>query len=158
MKVIEKWADRIYLESDFGRNVATSSSGLVGLGVYLFTSDIAIAGFSALILFPVVRILASSAYRKSEHLAKLKAQEDGVQKLYDRFSPEEKNVVSVFVKAGGSVMTWGQINRSDTHFSAIESLMQRGLLHTSVTADGGTETFVLDQDIFDVGQRCRAGS
>ncbi len=152
MKVIDKWAERIYSENDFGRNVATSSSGLVGLVLYLLTSDIAIAGFSALILFPVVRILASSANRKSEHLAKLKAQEDGVQKLYDRLSTEEKNVVSVFVKAGGSVMTWGQINKSHAHFSAIESLMQRGLLHTSITADGFTETFVLDQDIFDIGQ------
>jgi hypothetical protein len=47
-------------------------------------------------------------------------------------------------------MTWGQINKSDTQFSAIESLMQRELLHSSVTADGMTETFVSDQDIFDM--------
>lgn len=153
MKMWDKWAERIYAETDLGRSVATSAAGLVGLVLYLFTSDIAIAGFSALILFPVVRVLASSAHSKSQRLAKLKAQEDGLQKLYDRLSPEEKNVISVFVVAGGSVMTWGQINKSDTHFSAIESLRQRGLLHTSVTADGLTETFVMDHDLFDVGQK-----
>lgn len=149
----EKWAECIYSETDLGRSIATSAAGLAGLVLYLFTSDIAIAGFSALILFPVVRVLASSVHSKSKRLAKLKAQEDGLQRLYKRLSPEEKNVISVFVVAGGSVMTWAQTNNSDTHFSAIESLMQRGLLHTSVTADGFTETFVMDQDLFDIGQK-----
>lgn len=149
----DKWAERIYSETDLGRSVATSFAGLFGLALYLATSDIAIAGFSALIVFPVVRVLASSVHSKSERLAKLKAQEDGIQKLYDRLSPEEKDVISIFVEAGGSVMTWGQINKSDTQFSAIESLMQRGLLQTSISADGLTETFVIDQDLFDVGQK-----
>lgn len=148
-----KWAERIYSETDLGRSVATSSAGVVGLALYLLTSDIAIAGFSALIIFPFVRVLASSAHSKAERVAKLKAQENGIQRLYDRLSPEEKKVVSIFVEAGGSVMTWGQINKSDAHFSAIESLMQRGLLHTSMTADGLTETFVMDQDLFDIGQK-----
>jgi len=149
----DKWVERIYSETDLGRSLATSSAGVVGLLLYLLTSDIAIAGFTALIIFPVVRVLASSAHSKSERLAKLKAQEDGLKKLYARLSPEEKNVISVFVVAGGSVMTWGQINKSETHFSAIESLMQRGLLDTSVSADGFTETFVMDQDLFDIGQK-----
>lgn len=149
----DKWAERIYSETDRGRSVATSFAGLVGLALYLLTSDLAIAGFSAVIVFPVVRVLVSSVHSKSERLAKLKAQEDGIQRLYDRLGPKEKAVLFVFVEAGGSVMTWGQINKSDTHFSAIESLMQRGLLQTSVSADGITETFVIDQDLFDVGQK-----
>lgn len=153
IKMWDKWAERIYSETDLGRSIATTCAGIIGLFLYLLTSDIAIAGFSALILFPVIRVIASKAHNKTELLEKLKEQEDGLQKLYDRLSPEEKKVVSVFVGAGGSVMTWGQINKSETQFSAIESLIQRGLLHTSATADGCRETFVLDQDIFDMGQK-----
>jgi len=153
MKIWDKWVERIYTETDLGRSVATSSAGLLGLLLYLRTSDIAIAAFSALIVFPVVRVLVSSVHRRSERLAKLKGQEHGIQRLYDRLSAQEKEVISAFVGAGGSVMTWGQTNKSDIQFSAIESLMQRGLLHTSVSADGLTETFVMDQDLFDIGQK-----
>ena len=39
MKSIEKWADRVYAENDFGRSVAISVSGLIGLVVYLPTRD-----------------------------------------------------------------------------------------------------------------------
>lgn len=132
----DRWVERIYSGTDLGRSVATSSAGIAGLALYLLTSDIAIAGFSAVIIFPVVRVLASSAQRKAERVAKLKAQENGIQRLYGRLSPEEKNAASTLVLAGGSVVAWWQINNSDTHFSAIESLMQRGLLQTSMKADG----------------------
>lgn len=148
----DKWAERIYFETDFSRSAATFAAGLVGLVIYLSTADIAIAAFSALILFPIVRVIASSAHSRSERLARVKSQEEGLQRLYKRLSPEEKSVVSAFVEAGGSVMTWGQINKSHAGSSAIESLVQRGLLHTSITADGFTETFVLDQDLFDIGR------
>lgn len=152
MMLWEKWADRVYAETDIGRSVATSGSGAIGLAIYLLFSDIAIAGFSAIIAFPIIRLLAATSHRRIENLAKLKNEKDGLQRIYSRLSTEEQKVVSVFVEAGGSVMTWGQINRSEVHFSAIESLIQRRLLHTSMTADGLTETFVLDQDIFDHGQ------
>ena len=148
----DRWVERVYTESDFGRSMATFAAGLVGLIVYLLKPDIAIAGFSALIVFPVVRVLASAAHSKAERLAKVKAQEDGLEKLYNRLSPDEKHVVSVFVRAGGSVMTWAQMNNSGAKSSAIGSLGERGLLRTSAAADGLTETFVLDQDLFDIGQ------
>lgn len=50
-------------------------------------------------------------------------------------------------------MTWGQFNRSKISSSAVETLIQRELLSTSVTADGMTETFVLDVCLFDAGVR-----
>ena len=50
-------------------------------------------------------------------------------------------------------MTWTRFNRINLSSSAIESLIERELLNTSVTADGMTETFVLDVSIFDAGIR-----
>ena len=39
MKTVEKWADRVYAENDFGRSIATSIAGLIGLTVYLLAKD-----------------------------------------------------------------------------------------------------------------------
>ena len=153
MSIWDKWAERIYSEADIGRSIATSGAGAVGLIIYLLSSDFAIAAFSAIIVFPAIRLLASFLHQRAENLAKLKNQKDGIQRIYARLSPGEREVVAAFLKAGGSVMTWGQMNRSETKFSAIESLIRRELLHSSVSADGITETFVLDQDIFDHGQQ-----
>ena len=152
MSVWDKWIDRVYSETDISRSIATSVAGITGLAIYLFSKDIAIAGFSAIIVFPIIKVLCSSIHEKAENLAKIKLEKNGLQKLYSRLSPEERAVVSVFVQAGGSIMTWGQINQTDTQFSAIESLTNRGLLQTSMSVDGMRETFVLDQDLFDTGQ------
>jgi len=46
---IEKWADRVYSETDFGRSVATSVAGVIGLAVYLIFGDWVIAAFSSII-------------------------------------------------------------------------------------------------------------
>jgi hypothetical protein len=72
---------------------------------------------------------------------------------YSSLCDEEKAVVDAFVCRGGCVMTWGQFNRADLSSAAIETLIQRELLFTSVTADGMTETFVLDVSVFDAGVR-----
>lgn len=53
-----------------------------------------------------------------------------------------------FVTHGGSVMTWGQMNRLDDPEPGVESLARRGLLNTSVTMDGMRETFELDLTLF----------
>lgn len=63
-----------------------------------------------------------------------------------------KQVVGAFVLAGGCVLTWGQMNKAAVATNAVESLLARGLLGTSVMADGFGETFVLDPDLFDTGQ------
>lgn len=51
MQILDKWADRIYSETDVGRSVATSSAGVIGLITYLTTSDWVIAAFAFLIVF-----------------------------------------------------------------------------------------------------------
>jgi hypothetical protein len=60
-------------------------------------------------------------------------------------------VVQVIVQAGGSVLTWSHINALDLRGPAIESLINRQLLSTDVTADGMRETFVLNLAIFQAG-------
>lgn len=64
MDQIAKWADRIYAESDFGRSVATSASGVIGLIAYLLLSDWVISAFSTIIAFPIIRILSSGFHEK----------------------------------------------------------------------------------------------
>lgn len=151
MSTWDKWAERIYSESDFGRGVATSIAGAIGLAVYLFTADWVVAAFVTIIVFPVVRILASALQRKAENAATRRKHELEVRGSYERLSDEERAVVAAFVAEGGSVITWDRINKLNLPHSAVESLVQRELLFTSVTADGMRETFVLDEQLFGVG-------
>ncbi|MBS1142619.1 MAG: hypothetical protein H6R14_25 [Proteobacteria bacterium] len=151
MSAIEKWADRVYGETDFGRNIATSLSGLLGLGVYLYFGDWVIAAFAAIIFFPVARITASAIHLRLSRNALLRAKQCDALRTFDSLSEEERAVVSEFANAGGCVLTWSQMNNCCVSASAIESLIQRDLLSTSMTADGMRETFVLEPAIFDAG-------
>ncbi|MGB5677906.1 MAG: hypothetical protein WBN36_08900, partial [Gammaproteobacteria bacterium] len=66
MKSIEKWAERVYAETDFGRSIAISVSGSVGLALYLTTNDWVIAAFSTIITFPIIRIISTGINEKFE--------------------------------------------------------------------------------------------
>tara|TARA_B110000196_G_C21092808_1_gene638428 strand:+ start:55 stop:540 length:486 start_codon:yes stop_codon:yes gene_type:complete len=149
MKSIEKWADRVYAENDFGRSVATSLAGLLGLVIYLLTNDWVIAAFSTLIAFPVVRLISTGINEKIERKKQRNISKESSLHKYEKLSAEEKVVVASYVKAGGSVLTWGQMNNEPVSSAAIESLIQRELLWSSMTADGMRETFALDTEIFD---------
>jgi len=151
MSTIEKWADRVYAETDFGRGIATSLSGSLGLGVYLFFGDWVIAAFVAIIFFPIARLTASAIHARLSRNADRRAKRSDAQHTFNSLSDEERAVVSEFVSAGGCVITWSQMNKCLVSCSAIESLIQRDLLSTSMTADGMRETFVLDTAIFDAG-------
>jgi len=148
---IEKWAERVYAENDFGRSVATSLSGLLGLVIYLTRRDWVIAAFASMIFFPVARLTASAIHTRLSRGADRRAKKNDAEHVYGSLSDGEKAVVSEFVSAGGCVLTWDQMNRSSVPRSAIESLIRRGILSTSVTADGDRETFDLDPQVFDVG-------
>ncbi|WP_020207624.1 superinfection exclusion B family protein [Gilvimarinus chinensis] len=151
MKSIEKWADRVYSEDDFGRGIATSLSGIIGLSVYLLSDDWVISAFSAIIAFPIFRIIASSFNEKHKRKSQRKIDEENAKYSFDKLSEEELNVVKSFVEAGGSVLTWRQVNNLPIPSAAIESLIQRELIWSSVMADGMTETFALDTNIFNLG-------
>jgi ABC-type multidrug transport system fused ATPase/permease subunit len=150
---IEKWAERVYAETDFGKSIATSLAGVVGLAVYLLLGDWAIAAFAAVIFFPIARLTATAIHTRVARNAKRRERRSDAEHLFGTLSSEEQSVVEEFVRVGGCTMTWGQANRSPISSSAIESLIQREVLSTSMTADGMRETFVLDPALFEVGVR-----
>lgn len=152
MNTIDKWAERVYSETDFGRSVATSVAGVIGLAVYLVFGDWVIAAFASIITFPIVRLLAAGFHEKATRHAKRRIEREEAEQIYDRLSKGEKEVVQAFVKAGGTALTWSQVNSLSLPAPAVESLIQREILCTSMTADGMRETFALDSALFDVGQ------
>lgn len=149
MSIFEKWADRVYAEVDFGRSLATSLSGAIGLAIYLKTSDWVIAAFCSIIFFPIARVTATALHGSFVNGIGRRRKLDEAKRVFDVLSDGEVEVVSAFVKAGGCAMTWGQMDRSSVSTAAVESLIQREILTTSVTADGMRETFVLATEIFD---------
>ena len=151
MKSIEKWADRVYAENDFGRSVAISGSGLIGLVVYLLTNDWVISAFSTIISFPIIRLISTGINERFERRKQRTIEKENALLLFNRLSDEEKEVIKSFVSAGGSVLTWGQMNNEQVSSAAIESLIQREALWTSMTADGMRETFALNSHLFDIG-------
>jgi len=158
VEILDKWADRIYSETDVSRSVATSSAGVIGLIAYLTTSDWVIAAFTFLVVFPMVRLLAASMHERLKQASDRQRQIEQADELYASLSSEEQAVVDLFAENRGCVMTWGQFNRSDVSSSAVETLIQRELLSNSVTADGMTDTFVLDVSLFDSGVRRSASA
>ena len=151
MSTIEKWADRVYAETDFGRSVATSAAGVVGLIVYITFKDWVVAAFSSIISFPIIRLISTGLHEKANRIKKRELEREEAEHIYERLSDGEKDVVRSFVDSGGSVLTWSQMNKQPVSFSSIESLIQREVMWTSMTADGMRETFALNSAIFDIG-------
>lgn len=151
MSTLDKWMERVYGETDFGRSVATSVAGAVGLCIYLFVSDWVISVFTAIIAFPIARLLSTWLYEKTRRAAARQIEHERAKNTYDKLSDAERQVVAAFVEAGGSVLTWSQVNALSLSGPAIESLLRRDVLSTSMTADGMRETFVLDSAVFDTG-------
>jgi ABC-type multidrug transport system fused ATPase/permease subunit len=152
MKEVDKWIDRIYAETDFGRSVATSLAGIIGLVVYAVFNDWVVSAFGFIISFPIVRLVATWLHGKANRAAKRNTEREEDEITYSRLSSDEKDVVLAFVNAGGCVLTWSQVNKLSISSTAVESLIQRELITTSMTADTMRETFVLDTAIFDFGQ------
>ena len=151
---LDRWIERVYSESDIGRGIATSAAGAAGLTTYLYWGDWVVAGFVTIIVFPIGRILASAIHSHWNRSRERNRNRGQLKDLLDNLGSEERAVVQAFVWHGGSVITWGECNQSP-HFSAvgIESLINRDLMHASVTADGMTETFALDTHLFNHAQK-----
>ena len=150
MQELNKWADRVYAENDFGRSISTSISGVIGLITYLYTEDWVLTVLSLIISFPIFRIISSGLHDKYQRKKQRNVKKENAEYIYNRLSDEEKDVVLAFVRAGGCVLTWKQMNEEHVTLAGGESLQHRDLLETSTTADGMRETFVLDSDIFDI--------
>lgn len=153
MNTIDKWADRVYSETDFGRSIATSVSGIIGLAVYLIINDWVIAAFSSIITFPIVRIISTSLNEKINLYAMQRKQNKLSEYTYNGLSSGEKEVIQAFVTAGGTALTYSHVNSLELSAPAIETLIQREIIWSSMTADGMRETFALDTEIFDIAQK-----
>ena len=153
-----EWAKKIYDEDDFGRSISITLSGIIGLAIYLQSKDWVLSLFVTVIVFPLLRLIASAAHTRWKETKKQQLQAQETQKRFENFSPEERKVLKAFVDAGGAALTWSQMNRASVAVSAVESLKLRGILDTSVTSDGMTETFVLQTEVFDMAQRAFSSS
>lgn len=153
MSEFGRWAERLYTETDVGRSIATSLAGVVGLLVYVLVGDWVVAGFSLIIVFPIARVIAGWLEAKADRRLKRRRKASEARHLFNRLSNEEREVVRAFVEAGGTALTWSHVNRLGLSGPGIESLISRGLLVTSATADGLRETFVLDSELFDIAHR-----
>jgi len=153
MGALERWADRVYTETDVGRSLAISIGGVVGLLFYLSTRDWVVAAFATIIVFPLVRLISSVVAQRFRTREERQSKKSQAKNLYELLSPAEQEVVAAFATAGGCVITWAHMNSLALSGPAVESLRQRELLTTSVTTDGMRETFVLDQDLFDIAVR-----
>lgn len=147
-----KWIEHIYSETDFGRSVATTLAGIIGLIVYIKFKDWVIAAFSLIISFPLFRLIASRIHKKFDQKEKERLAEERADNFYSKLSDVEKEVVQAFVENGSCVMTWTQFNQLELPALGSESLIQRGVLNTSMTADAMRETFVLDDVVFDAAK------
>lgn len=148
-------AAKIYDETDFGRSVATAIAGIAGLATYLWKRDAVIAAFAAVIVFPVVRLGSHSLRAAWVARAAKRTKEAQSLELLEKLSAQEKDILRFFVAAGGACVSWGYVNSSKLPFPrpALNSLMARGLVTTSVMEDGMTESFVLDTEMFDAAQK-----
>ena len=148
-----KWTNellkRIVDASDPGWLISIGLAGVAWLSMYMAWEDWWGGALVAVITFAFARPLLSWWNEKREG----KRTKDRVREEFERLSREEKGVVQAFVWHGGSVMTWAECEQwPDCTRAGIESLMNRGRIHASVTADGMRETFVLDSELFDYGQ------
>lgn len=154
---IDKWADRIYQEEDFGKNVSTSISGLLGLVVYLLTDDFALAAFITIITFPVVKIISNIL--RNRHLKKIETieRENARMKMDDivkNLTDQEKRVIHEFVKYKSSVMSDQYIKMNSIFLSdgAVKSLIERNFLTEQTCLSGGYD-LKLNIVIFEAGRR-----
>jgi hypothetical protein len=100
-------------------------------------------------------VIADSLYAGWKSKQHNRAQLAKLNEQFESFSTEERKILEFFVEAGGCCVSWGFVNNSDLPFPrpALNSLMQRGIVHVSVMEDGMTESFALDAKIFDLAQK-----
>lgn len=143
----------MYSEKDFGRSVATTVAGVVGLAAYLLSSDWVIALFVAVIAFPLCRVTVTALHSRWKQKRAQILETIEAEQAFSKFSHQERQVIEFFVHSGGACVSWGAVNRSDLPFPrpALNSLMARGIVHLSAM-ENGTEAFQLDIDTFDTAQ------
>ena len=154
---IAKWAERIYLEEDFGKNIATTISGLIGLSIYFYKSDFALAAFVAIILFPLIKIIANifrEKHIKNKESHFLIEAKKNIEKTVKSFTDKERLVIHEFVKAKGSVLSskYIQLNKIYLPDIAVKSLVERSYITEENYGVSGEYDLKLDLAIFEAGR------
>lgn len=98
----EKLFTAIYAEEDLGRSVAIAVAGVAGLVVYQLSSDWVTAAFSAIILFPLARVVATAIHSRWKSKRSEVAQLISAESEFKRFSPEERQILEFFVHHGAA--------------------------------------------------------
>ena len=151
---MNRWAERIYEETDLGKSLGTSIAGVAGLIAYETTADWVIAAFVLITVYPVSRVIASSIERSVKSDVRVRNRE--VKKNFDNLTNDEMEVIDVFISHGGCVLTRSQTNNSVASMKAIESLRRRGLFWESTTLDAMRETFEISPELFGLAKKNRA--
>ncbi|QTR48960.1 hypothetical protein [Candidatus Thiothrix anitrata] len=157
--VIEKLADRLYNETDFGRSIATSLSGIIGLIAYLLTNDWVIAIFSLIIVFPIIRLLANSLYQKFKKYNDNQEKQKNDDDLYDKLTEEEKDIIQAFVNAGGCRFEWEDIEKFEINQTGLRTLIERELIDErplSTELDYPVYEYILKTALYDIGNKKRS--
>jgi hypothetical protein len=155
---IDKWADRIYLEEDFGKNVATIISGLCGLIIYLVEKDFSLAAFVTIIIFPAVKIITNILRNKhlkiNEQLDRENAKKAIDQTVKD-LTDQERLVIHEFVKYKSSVMSEKYIKMNSVFLpdGAVKSLIEREYITEQSFGLSGSFDLKLNIVIFEAGRR-----
>lgn len=145
----------LYTEQDFDRSVGTSVAGASGLLTYVFSGDWVLAVFAAVTVFPLSRLIARITHLRWEANARKLLEQREVEMQLAKFSAREREVLRFFVDSGGCCVSISLVNNSSRPFprSALNSLMERGLVQTTWMEDGMSEGFSLDVDTFDLAQK-----
>ncbi|WP_299769024.1 hypothetical protein [uncultured Pseudoteredinibacter sp.] len=154
---LDKWAGRIYEEEDFGKNIAISIAGIIGLTIYLIQSDFVLAAFITIIVFPPVKILLrhfESKYTKRREAERLDSQKKELVKVVENLTGQERRVIHEFVKYKSAVISNEYLSVNSIHMpdGATKSLRERGYL--KVESYGTPQDFdlKLNIEIFEAGR------
>ena len=147
------WIERVYGEDDFGRNIAIAAAGAAGLGAYSWGEDSVRAAFVAVMVFPVVKVVASSWHSKRKQSRERSDHTDQTKRLFESLSSTEQAVVRGFVSHGGCVVRSRDADRSaGFHRAGIDSLIKRKLINVPLSFDPNQATFELSPELFDYAQ------
>lgn len=155
---IDKWADRIYLEEDFGKNIATTVSGFCGLTIYLIKNDFPLSAFVTIIVFPITKIIVNFLRSRHFNINEAKERENAlkaIDKTVKDLTDRERLVVHEFVKYQSSVMSHKYISINSVYLpdGAVKSLIERDFLTEQSSGLSGSFDLKLNMDIFDAGRR-----
>ena len=149
----DRWVERIYTESDFGRSIATTGAGVAALATYLYWSDWWVSLCVGIIVFPVGKIGASAFHSHRVQTREKTRGRERMSDLLENLGREEKAVVQEFVWHGSKFVSMQESHELPNFASdGIDSLVSRKLVSVTGYSEGTREGYVLDTEMFEYAQ------